>query len=187
MDRRLLVLSLATVLAAATSPAAAQSRSSYVEYERNMADLGAWDAVVNGRDLSGRPFTARAVEINTVGCGGACVATTVHGPLRMTPTGGTTRAWWEAGGAGPATGMATPFYQTGMMQVPTVTGEYLLEPQHLETASTVPLAASPIAGVPLSRVSFEYPGEDRRIVTLYRTDNKGRETVHARIVYTRRK
>lgn len=179
-------VALASLLGAA-SPAATQGVP-LVDYQRSPADVGTWDAIVSIRDSRGRASTTTGVEINTIGCGGSCVLTSVRGGLTLATLDLGTRPWWDGAGTSAATGLATPFYQTGMTQVSTLSGDSPA-PVNLQSFS-LPLPMAPaagVAGVPASRVSHEYPADGRRTVTFYRTDAKGREIVHIRITYTRRR
>jgi hypothetical protein len=91
--RHLVLLALAVT--AAPAPTAAQTLPALPAYERTMDDLGAWDAVVIGRDPQGRRTHQRGVEINTLGCGGTCVESRVEGLKDVAPPG-SRRAWCPA-------------------------------------------------------------------------------------------
>jgi hypothetical protein len=181
-----IAVSLAS-LSGLASPAGAQV-APLVVYQRSLADVGTWDAIVSIHDSRGRASTTTGVEINTIGCGGSCVSTSVRGGLTLTTLDAHTRPWWDGAGTSAATSLATPFYQTGMTQVSTFSGD---SPATGDLQSfSVPLPrsqAASVAGAPASRVSQDRPADGRRIVTFYRIAPDGREIVHLRITYTRRR
>ena len=170
----LFALPLVTGLCCVPAPASAQdSLTGPDSIERTEADLGTWDAVLVGRDWSGRIVSTRGVEINTLGCDGTCIVTKVEGALDPPASRGGQRAWWES-----YDGVANRDDQTGRADIPYVAGEMAPGAAVIPTARPEP--------VPASRTSVEYPVEGRRVVTLYRRQPNGSEVMVLRITYTRR-
>jgi hypothetical protein len=181
----LFVLPLLTGLCFVPAPAAAQvSQTGPDAIKRTEADLGTWDAVVVGRDWSGRIVSTKGVEINTLGCDGTCIRTKVQGALDPPKYRGRERAWWDSydGTRGWVRDV-----QTGRGDIPYVPGERAPGDAVITAAAAAPpKGTTVVAGIPASRTSVEYPAEGRRVVTLYRQQPNGTEEMVFRITYTRR-
>jgi hypothetical protein len=68
-------LVLASVMLPSTGSAGSERHRPF--YDVDLADVGTWDAVVTVRLRDGRFETRHAIEVNTIGCGGTCVETTL--------------------------------------------------------------------------------------------------------------
>jgi hypothetical protein len=178
---RLLVPLFAAIVFAPPTAAAQVGPAGPDGIARTEDDLGTWDAVLVGRGPNGRVVTATGVEINTRGCDGTCIVTTLKGDLA--PRNGGSPAWWRdydspAGALDARTGLAGAAYvrhETSPAEALTGTPRGAL-PRNI-----------PITGQAGSRTSVEYPSEGRRIVTIYVQQPDGSERLAARITYTRRK
>jgi len=169
---------LLTGLSLVPAPASAQGGTAPPDgIARTEADLGTWDAVLVGHTQFGT-FKERGLEINTRGCNGTCIVTKLKGALA--PRNGGSRPWWAASDAhviDPRTGL----HDMGPSTTEVAPGE---------ATSIAPRMAPPMPALtrrPTFRTSVEYPSEGHRLVTVYRQQPDGTETMVQRITYTRRK
>lgn len=185
LNRTMGVLIAAGLLAAL--PAVAQEQGPPApkpgpEHKVLEADEGVWDAKVEMIMAPGvEPMVSTGVETNTMGCGGLCLISDFKGeivggqafhghglttwdPVKKKYVG----SWTDSMSTGIATGESTwdaaAKKAEGMMEMP-----------------------EPSGGTLKTRMVVEYPSPGTRTMTSYMTGPDGKEFVHLRITYTRRK
>lgn len=152
------------------------------EHEVLQADEGVWDAKVEVTAAPGaQPMVSTGVETNTIGCGGLCLISdfkaemmpgvpfhghgmTTWNPVKKKYVGSWTDSMSTGIAAGESTWDAAAKKAEGTMEMP-----------------------EPSGGTLKTRMVVEYPTPDTRTMTSYMTGPDGKEFVHLRISYTRRK
>ena len=192
MSRPCLRRWLLAVACLAPSPLGAQTAPG-AAYDVLLDDVGTWDAEIVVWDPHRRPHASRGVETNTLGCGGTCLVTTVHGNLRAATRGMDgvrvrTGMTADRGNSTPVPG--SPGYIPSDAWSPDIVsapGDVLRAADPPRPSMSADARIRALTGpVPAARTSFAYPKAGVRVVTLYAHDPKGREIRVARIVYTRR-
>ena len=183
---RLTVLALA-IAATIVSPAAGVAQrlpqhAPFPGYERDDRDLGTWDALVTAHDGHGRPLTARFVETNARGCGGACVHTQLESltPLTRFSTPG---PWWTVLRMGPGVGAASSDLGTASRLG---SAAAFAQPPVVGIVVTATGSKAVLVDPTPTRTSVDHPSLDQRVVTLYGETANGTEVQLLRIGYTRR-
>jgi hypothetical protein len=151
-------------------------------YERDERDLGSWDAMVTAHDGHGRPLTARFVETNTSGCGGACVRTRFESltPLTRFSTPG---PWWTVLRMGPGVAALSSDLGTAAHLG---SAETFAQPTVVGIVTTATGSKAVLVDPTPRRTSIDHPSLDHRVVTLYGETPSGIEVQLLRIGYTRR-
>ena len=144
-------------------------------------DEGTWDAVVEVTPAPGAPVQkSKAVEVDTIGCGGLCLITDVKGDMMGMPFHGHGVSTWD-----PAkkkyVGSWTDSMSTGLS-----IGESTYDPASKK--STGMMEGPDMTGkVVKMRSVVEYRGASTRIMTMYGPGPDGKEMEGMKITYTKRK
>jgi hypothetical protein len=162
-------LALTAVLLPSTGSAGAERHRPF--YEVSFADVGTWDAVVTVRLRDGRFETRHAVEVNTVGCGGACVESVLT-PALDAPDVPAVRRTRHRSRSGADT---RPLDRREGYDPPVSSGGL---------AATSGWGGSGAADTP-TRTAIAYPSPDRRVLSIF-TGVAGAERLVLRVEYTRR-
>ena len=171
----------ALLIAAPLAPQTPPVPKPGAEHKLLTADAGTWDAVVEMQAEPGKPpMKSKGVEVNTIGCGGLCLATSFKGEMAGMPFEGrglTTwdpkkkkyvGTWTDSMSAGLSIGETTYDPKTkkfnGVMEGPDMTGNIMK-----------------------ARSVTEMTAAGTRIFTLYGPGPDGKEAQMMKITYTRRK
>jgi hypothetical protein len=139
-------------------------------YDASLADVGTWDAVLTVRLRDGRFETRRAIEVNTIGCGGTCVESVLTPALDapdVPAVGRTGNAW---------AGADTRPLDRREGYEPRVPSDGLAPSSGWGGSG---------AADPSTRTAIAYPSPDRRVLTVF-SRVRGAERLVLRIDYTRR-
>ena len=173
-----LTLAVVAVFAAPQTPSMPKPGA---EHKVLTQDAGTWDAAVEVHAEPGKPpMTSKAVEVNTIGCGGLCLITNFKGEMAGAPfegAGVTTYDpkkkvylgnWVDSMSPGMAIAVSTYDAKSnrwsGTMEGPDMSGNIVK-----------------------SRSTTEVTAAGARVFTLYGAGPDGKEGVMLKITYTRRK
>lgn len=173
-------------IAGLVSPLSAQEQGPPIpkpgpEHQLLKVDVGVWDAKVEITAAPGMdPMVSTGVETNVLGCGGLCLISdfksefagqpfhghgiTAWDPAKKKYVGSWTDSMSAGLGLGETTYDASAKKASGWMEMPDPTGKPAK-----------------------SRMVMEYPAADTRLMSAYMPGPDGKEFMHMKISYTRRK
>jgi hypothetical protein len=176
----LLMTSALTLAAAAAAAQAPPMPTPGPEHAVLKEDLGTWDASIEMLMPGAPPAPSKGVEINTMSCGGLCLATDFKGTVMGAPFEGHGVTTWD-----PTKKKYVGTWSDSMTAgLASTESTWDAAKKTLESTMLTPDGSG---GTVKLRSTVEYTADGKRVFTVFMPGADGKEMPSMRITYTRQK